>query len=120
MSSAHSHADIKKHVRTYMVIFFALLVGTGITVWLNSVHFESVALTIGIALFVAIIKASLVAGYFMHLLSEKKAIYMMLAVTVFFFAAMMFLFVWSRDQLPRGSEYTPSKYVPHPSAIGSY
>lgn len=120
MSNAHSHDDIKKHVRTYMVIFFALLVGTAVTVWLNSVHFESATLTIGIALFVAIIKAGLVAGFFMHLLSEKKAIYMMLAVTIFFFVAMMFLFVWSRDQLPRGGEYTPTKYVPHPSAIGSY
>ena len=120
MSNAHSHDDIKKHVRTYMVIFFALLVGTVVTVWLNSVHFESAALTIGIALFVAIIKAGLVAGFFMHLLSEKKAIYMMLAVTVFFFVAMMFLFIWSRDQLPRGGEYTPTKYVPNPSAIGAY
>ena len=43
-----------------------------------------------------------------------------LAVTIFFFVAMMFLFVWSRDQLPRGGEYTPTQYVPNPSAIGSY
>ncbi len=120
MSDAHSHDDIKKHVRTYIIIFFALLVGTVVTVWLNSVHFDSAALTIGIALLVAIVKATLVAGYFMHLFSEKKAIYMMLAVTVFFFAAMMYIFVWSRDQLPRGGEYTPTKYVPHPSAIGAY
>lgn len=120
MSDAHSPAEIKKHVRTYILIFFALLVGTAITVWLNYLHFDSVALTIGIALFVASIKAFLVAGFFMHLMSEKKAIYMMLAVTIFFFAAMMYLFVWSRDQLPRGGEYIPSKYVPHPAPIGAY
>ena len=120
MSDAHSPAEIKKHVRTYWLIFFALLVGTVITVWLNYLHFESVALTVGIALFVASIKAFLVAGFFMHLMSEKKAIYMMLAVTVFFFAAMMYLFVWSRGQLPRGGEYIPSKYVPHPAPIGAY
>lgn len=120
MSDAHSHADIKKHVRIYILIFFALLIGTAVTVWLNYLHFDSMALTIGVALLVASIKAFLVAGFFMHLMSEKKAIYMMLAVTVFFFAAMMYLFVWSRDQLPKGSEYTPSKYVPHPSPIGAY
>jgi len=119
MSSAHSHDEIKKHVRTYIAIFFALLVGTVVTVWLNSVHFESATLTIGIALFVAVIKAALVAGFFMHLLSEKKIIYVMLAVSVFFLVAMMFLTIWSRSQLPRGSEYTPTKYVPHPSAVGS-
>ena len=118
MSDAHSHADIKKHVRTYIVIFIALLLGTFITVGLYSIHFENFAVTVGIALFVATVKASLVAGYFMHLISEKKAIYAMLSVTVFFFAAMMYLIVWSRGQLPLGSEYGPTKYVPHPTPSG--
>lgn len=120
-SHAHSPDEVKKHVRTYIIIFVALLIGTVVTVALNAVHFDSALLTIGIALFVACIKAFLVAGFFMHLMSEKKAIYSMLAVTVFFFVAMMFLTVWSRGQLPKGSEYTPSKYVPHPAAaVGSY
>ena len=120
MSDAHSHADIKKHVKTYLVIFIALLVGTFVTVALYSIHFENFAITVAIALFVATVKASLVAGFFMHLVSEKKAIYAMLAATFFFFAAMMYLFVWSRDQLPKGSEYTPTKYVPYPAATGAY
>jgi cytochrome c oxidase subunit 4 len=118
MSETHSHDDIKKHVRTYIFVFVALLVGTIITVVLNYQHFESMTLTICIALFVAVIKAFLVAAYFMHLLAEKKAIYAMLAATVFFFVSMMFLVIWSRGQLPRGSEYTPSKQVPHPGLQG--
>src|SRR5258706_24545 len=121
MSDAHSHEDIKKHVKVYITIFVALLIGTFLTVWLNSVNFENYTITIAIALFVATIKASLVAGFFMHLISEKKAIYAMLAVTVFFFAAMMYLTVWSRDQVPLGAEYGPTKYVPHPAQnVGSY
>jgi len=44
-----------------------------------------------VALIVAIIKGSLVACYFMHLISEKKLIYAVLAVTAFFFAALMAL-----------------------------
>ena len=96
MSDAHSHDEIKKHVRVYLTVFVALLVGTAITVWLNYQHFASLTLTISIALFVATVKAALVAGYFMHLISEKKAIYAVLAATVFFFAAMMYLLVWSR------------------------
>jgi cytochrome c oxidase subunit IV len=118
MSDAHSHDDIKKHVRIYIIIFVALLVGTIVTVWLNSVHFDSVALTISIALFVAIIKAALVAGFFMHLISEKKAIYAMLAATLFFFASMMYLTVWARDQVPKGSEFFSSKHIPYPAANG--
>jgi len=120
MSDAHSHEAIKKHNKVYVAIFVALLVGTIVTVWLNYFHFDSVALTVSIALFVATIKASLVAGFFMHLVSEKKAIYAMLAATFFFFAAMMYLLVWSRDQLPMGSEYAPTKYVPHPAAGGAF
>jgi cytochrome c oxidase subunit 4 len=103
--SDHSHADINKHVKTYILVFVALLVGTIITVGLNAVHFESLAVTISIALFVACIKAFLVAGFFMHLISEKKAIYAVLLATVFFFAGMMYLTVWARDEMPRGTKY---------------
>jgi len=121
MSEAHSHADIKKHVKTYLVIFIALLVGTFVTVALYSIHFENFAVTVAIALFVATVKASLVAGFFMHLISEKKAIYAMMAATFFFFASMMYLTVWSRGQMPKGTEYSGSKYVPHPAEnVGSY
>jgi cytochrome c oxidase subunit IV len=44
-----------------------------------------------VALAVAIVKGSLVACYFMHLISEKKLIYAVLAVTAFFFVALMVL-----------------------------
>jgi cytochrome c oxidase subunit 4 len=120
MSDAHAH-DIKKHVKIYLLVFGALLLGTFLTVFMYSVHFSSMAVTITIALFIATVKASLVAGFFMHLISEKKAIYAMMAATVFFFAAMMYLVVWSRAQVPRGAEYPTSKHVPHPAEnIGSY
>lgn len=111
--SEHSH-DISRHVRTYIVVFVALLVGTAVTVGLNYMHFDSVTLTIAIALFVAIIKGALVAGFFMHLISERKAIYAILLATVFFFGFMMYLTVWSHDQVPHGSEYFATKYVPAP------
>ena len=48
-------------------------------------------LAVTVALFVAIIKGSLVACYFMHLIAEKKLIYAVLAVTAFFFAALLAL-----------------------------
>jgi cytochrome c oxidase subunit IV len=94
--SDHSH-DISKHVRTYIIVFVALLVGTVVTVLMNSVHFDSMALTVTIALFIAIVKAFLVAGYFMHLISERKMIYGILTATVFFFAGLMYLTVWSME-----------------------
>ena len=114
MSNTHSHAEIEKHKKVYLLIFGALLVGTFVTVWLNSIHFESFTVTVVIALFVATVKALLVAGFFMHLISEKKAIYSMLAVTLFFFTAMMYIFVWSHGSVPSGTEYFATKHVPNP------
>ncbi|HEY0455370.1 MAG TPA: cytochrome C oxidase subunit IV family protein [Verrucomicrobiae bacterium] len=103
--SAHDAEHISKHVKTYVLVFVALLVGTIVTVGLNYLHFESIALTVSIALFVATVKGFLVAGFFMHLISEKKAVYAILIATVFFFAGMMYLTVWSRDQMPEGTTY---------------
>ena len=79
-----------------------MLAGTFLTVFMYSVHFNVMAVTITIAVFIATIKAALVAGFFMHLISERKAIYAIMLATVFFFAAMMYLLVWSRGQLPKG------------------
>lgn len=100
MSDNHSVDELKKHVRTYMLVFGALLLGTAITVGLYYVHFESVALTVSIALFVASIKSFLVAGFFMHLISEKKAIYAMLITTAVFFVSLMFLTLWAMNDFP--------------------
>lgn len=112
MSTAHSH-DLSRHVKIYLGVFLALLCGTILTVAMYYVHFEKMAVTIAIALFIASVKAFLVAGFFMHLISERKAVYAILSVTIFFFAAMMYLSVWSRDQVPVGLEYSATKYVPN-------
>jgi cytochrome c oxidase subunit 4 len=90
-----SHDDIQHHVKRYLFVFYALIVGTVITVAASWAHIDSVALTVAIALFIACIKGFLVAGYFMHLMSEKKMIYGILIATVFFFAALMYLTIWS-------------------------
>ncbi len=113
--SAHTHDDVRKHLKLYIGVFLALLVGTAITVYAWTWHFESVAVTITVALFIACIKAFLVAGYFMHLMSERKTIYAILLTTVFFFAGLMYLTVWSRDQMPRGTTYSVGPNPPVPS-----
>jgi len=91
---------IAKHVKVYITVFIALLVGTLVTVMMYSFHFSSVAVTITIALFIATVKASLVAGFFMHLVSERKAIYAILAFTAFFFAGLMALTIWATHDNP--------------------
>ncbi len=103
-AEAHDHGhDHGGHTKIYFVIGTALLVGTIVTVLARYWEFNSVALTIAIALFIASIKAFLVAGYFMHLLSEKKMIYLVLATTAAFLLGMVGLILWSDADMPRGS-----------------
>jgi cytochrome c oxidase subunit IV len=93
-SSSHGH-HIQDEVRRYLIVFGCLIVGTVVTVGAYYLHLSSVALTIAVALFIASVKAFLVAGYFMHLISERKMIYGILAATIFFVAGLMYLTVWS-------------------------
>jgi cytochrome c oxidase subunit IV len=88
------HHDIASHVKVYMYVFYALIVGTIITVAVSYVDLGE-RLNLMVGLFIASCKALLVAGYFMHLISEKKMIYGLLVVTVFFFASLMYLTLWS-------------------------
>ena len=63
---------------------------TIVTVAVSYLHLPT-PMAIAVALLVATIKGSLVACYFMHLISEKKLIYAVLAVTVAFFIALLAL-----------------------------
>jgi cytochrome c oxidase subunit 4 len=88
-SMADDHAvDIDKHVKIYITVFVALMVLTVVTVAVSRFHFP-VPIAVTVALIVAIIKGSLVACYFMHLISEKKLIYAVLALTVVFFIVLL-------------------------------
>ena len=68
----------------------ALAALTVVTVAVSYLHL-SVGPAIALALFIATIKGSLVACFFMHLISERKLIYSVLILTVVFFAALMLL-----------------------------
>src|ERR671912_487911 len=83
-------AEIDKHVRIYIIVFVALMVLTLVTVAVSYLHLPT-PMAIALALFVASIKGSLVACYFMHLISEKKLIYVVLVITVIKFIALLAL-----------------------------
>ena len=90
-SMTNDHAvDIDRHVKVYITVFVVLMVLTIVTVAISRLHL-SVPIAVTVALLVAIIKGSLVACYFMHLISEKKLIYAVLAVTAVFFVALLAL-----------------------------
>jgi len=86
--AAHTAADIDRHVRVYITVFVALMALTIVTVAISRVHLP-IHLAVTLALLVAIVKGSLVACYFMHLISEKKLIYAVLLLTVAFFVVLL-------------------------------
>ena len=83
-------AEIDRHVRVYITVFVALMILTIVTVAISRLHL-SVPIAVTVALLVATVKGSLVACYFMHLISEKKLIIAVLALTAVFFAALLTL-----------------------------
>lgn len=87
----HDHAaDIDRQVRIYVTVFVALMALTIVTVAISRVHLP-LPMAVTVALLVATIKGSLVACYFMHLISEKKLIYAVLMLTAVFFLALLAL-----------------------------
>ena len=87
----HGHTEeMLKHIKIYIFIFLSLAVLTLVTVWASHLQ-VSHTMHIIIALAIASFKAALVALFFMHLISEKKAIYGILVFTGVFFLALIFI-----------------------------
>ena len=92
MAEEMTVAEVKKHVRVYLIVFGALLVLTLATV---AASFLDIAFgpALIVALIIATIKASLVAMYFMHLISERQVIVWVLASAGAFLLGMFALFI---------------------------
>ncbi len=94
MSESHSHEDVQKHIKTYLMVFASLAVLTIVTVAVGYIHLPIWPALIA-ALVIASIKGGLVGAHFMHLLSEKKMIYHLLILTFVFLFFMFLLFIWA-------------------------
>lgn len=89
---AHDHHDdpesIAREKRKYLIVFGMLAILTVVTVLANRLPVTK-AVAISIALAIAVVKGSLVAAYFMHLISERRLVYAVLVLTVFFFGVLL-------------------------------
>lgn len=91
MSDMTHVEDIKKHVRIYITVFAALAVLTVVTVAVGYIHLPIIPALV-VALVIATIKAGLVAGYFMHLLTEERLIRSLVFMTLGLVITMFVLF----------------------------
>ena len=88
--AGHTVEEIKKETRVYVLVFVALAALTLITVAVSYLHL-SIGAAIAVALLIAAVKGSLVAAFFMHLISERKLVYAVLILTLAFFLVLIFL-----------------------------
>ena len=88
--AGHSVEEIKKETRTYVLVFAALAVLTVMTVMVSELDL-STGPAVALGLLIALVKGSLVACFFMHLISEQKLIYSVLILTVVFFIVLIIL-----------------------------
>ncbi len=86
--------DVKKHVRVYIGVFIALAILTVVTVAVSLLDIPFYPALI-VALLIASIKGSLVAAYFMHLISEKQVVMWVLIMAGVFLIAMFILFIFA-------------------------
>lgn len=74
---------------TYVMVWLGLLALTAVTVSVSG--FELGAITVIVALFIAVVKSLLVGNYFMHLKFEKAIFKIFIAVCVITFLIMIIL-----------------------------
>ena len=98
-----SDKNMTHHIANYRKVFIFLLIGTTLTVWASYMEFNvqnSIAGPIFVGLTIAFIKGYLVAANFMHLNSEKKMIYWILLLTIFFLILLLFIpLLWDLNHM---------------------
>jgi cytochrome c oxidase subunit 4 len=95
---------VSEHIvslRVYVTIFLALLVGTALTVWAGLHDFPG-QLNVIIALTIAVVKATLVVLYFMHVRYSSRLIWVVFTSALFWLAILFALTLsdyWTRGWL---------------------
>lgn len=90
------------HPRVYIVIFLALIAGTTLTVFAAFRDFPG-PLNAVLALTIAVIKATLVVLYFMHVRYSSRLIWLILAAALFWMAILFALTI---------SDYSTRAWLP--------
>jgi caa(3)-type oxidase subunit IV len=83
----------KQHsIKPYLVVFGALLVLTGLTFYLSTLHLPH-AKAILLAGIISATKCALIGGFFMHLRFDSKKLTAVVAVALFFVATLILVLI---------------------------
>jgi caa(3)-type oxidase subunit IV len=105
-SELHGHpVDFNQYLRRCVFVLVAVVCAVSLMLvasYLPSERFSWPA-KVAMILAIACTNALVVAGFLMHLISEKKMIYTLLAFTAFFFTGLIGLTVWAMQDFPAGT-----------------
>ena len=99
--------DFNSYIRTCVFVFIAVLCATGLMIWtsfLDPAHYTW-SFKVALILAVAACNAFVVAGFLMHLISEKKMIYTILSFTVVFVTGLFWLTWYAMRDFPTGTTF---------------
>ena len=111
-AKTHSHHHILP-LRVYLGVFAGLLVLTAVTVAVSFMHFG--AFNLVVAMFIAAIKASLVAMFFMHLKYDNKLYLAVFLIAIAFLA--VFIIFTMFDTMERDQIYIEKGGPIHKKAV---
>ena len=96
--------SLNRYFRLCAVVFLVVLCTTSAMIATSFSHLgEGWTLKVTLILAIAGVNAFLVAGYLMHLLSEKKLIYTVLGFTVIFVIGLFALTIGATHDFPTGT-----------------
>ena len=105
MSDSEQPVSLNSYIRLCAVVFVVVLCTTGLMIATSFAHIggETWTLKVALILAIAVVNAFLVAGYLMHLLSEKKLVYTVLIFTVIFAIGLVGLTMAAMNDFPPGT-----------------
>jgi caa(3)-type oxidase subunit IV len=107
MSESHpvEHpVDFKTYIRRCIYVFIAVVCTTSLMIAASFLPNYGWPAKVAMILAIACVNAFVVAGFLMHLLSEKKMIYTVLSFTVFFVAGLFILTIYALHDFPTGTQ----------------
>jgi cytochrome c oxidase subunit IV len=96
--------DVAAQVRGYLFVFGALLVLTVATVGVSYLNLPTTP-AIAVGLSIALVKATLVAMYFMHLKGERPMVYWPLGLTAFLFVGLLVSLLYAEGDHLFGTQF---------------
>ncbi len=102
-SESHDHpVDFNSYVRRCIAILGVVLCAVGLMIWASFLPQDRFSWSekVAIILLIASVNAFFVAGFLMHLLSERKMVYTILGFTVSFVIGLFGLTIWAMNDFP--------------------